>query len=147
MAAKITLLGEQFEVAERVGLMALLRFAHLAKGGMRTDDMEAFAVIYEVLRSVIADGDWPRFESHATLARADVEELLGCVREAIALVTARPTKRPGGSSDGPTTTEMSSPDDSSWLVFSAPSDDTPPILMDPRVQELVPVGRVAGSRR
>ena len=139
--AKITLLGEQFEVADRVGLMALLRFAHLAKKGMNTADMEAFSVIYEVLRSVIADEEWERFEEHATLKRADTQELLGCVKEAIALVTARPTKQPTDYSDGLTSTEMSSQGDSSWQVSFTPEGATSPLLMDPRVQELKPVGR------
>lgn len=140
MMATIELLGETFEVADRVGLMALLRFAHLAKKGLGTGDIEAFAVIYDVLRSVIADKDWERFEEHATLVRADTEELLGCVKKAIALVTARPTKSPTDSSDGQTSTEMSSLDDSSWEVSFSPDAATSPLLTDPRVQELVPVG-------
>lgn len=137
--ATIELLGEEFQVADRVGLMSLLRFAHLAKKGMAANDLGAFSAIYDVLRSVIADEDWDRFEEHATLVRADTEELLGCVREAITLVSARPTKRPSDLSDGPTSTETNSSDDSSWQVSFAPDAVTSPLLMDPRVQELVPV--------
>lgn len=139
MMATIELLGEEFQVADRVGLMSLLRFAHLAKKGMTANDLDAFSAIYDVLRSVIADEDWSRFEEHATLVRADTEELLGCVREAITLVSARPTNRPSGLSDGPTTTETNLSDDSSWQVSFAPDAAMSPILMDPRVQELVPV--------
>jgi hypothetical protein len=106
--ADLVFAGESFAVAERIGLMPLMQFAVLAKGGADTDSMEGLVAIYELLRQCITDQDWPRFEAHATRVRADGDELLEMVRDAVALITARPTSQPSDSSDGPPSTSGSS---------------------------------------
>lgn len=145
MSGSVALLGKEFGVAPKMGLMPLLRFATFAKGGATTNDMEAMASMYSVLRSVIAEDDWDAFEAHATESRADMRDLMEAVKSAIGVMTARPMKSPSGSSSGLSSTEMSSEGDSSWLVYSGrePLTEVQPILMDPRVQELQPIGAAA----
>lgn len=119
----ITLSGKDFRCADKVGLMPLLKFSHASS--LRTDDERAYAAMYSILRDVIYEGDepcgrcagcktvadptardcntadpgdWEKFEEHATKCKADAEELLGVVSQAIKLITARPTELPSSSS-------------------------------------------------
>lgn len=92
-------------MAERVGLMPLMRFAHLASSGVDSEDMEALAAMYDLLEQCIADDDWPRFQRAATKSRADGEMLMAVVQKAIEAIGERPTGQPSDSSDGLTTIE------------------------------------------
>ena len=120
----ITLAGRSFRVAEKVGLMPLLKFSHAA--GLKTTDERAYVAMYQILRDVIrgadpacgrcegckeaageptardcltADGgDWDAFEDWAVECKADADELLDVVSEAVKVITARPTKPASGSS-------------------------------------------------
>lgn len=116
-AAVITFAGKPFRVAEKVGLMPLLKFAHLAKLGVDGDDMEGLVAIYDLLVNVIDPVDWDAFEQHSIEVRASGDDLMEVVTQAIQAITARPTVRPSDSSDGPARTKDSSPDDSSSRVI------------------------------
>lgn len=100
--------GGRFQVAERVGLMPLMRFAKVAKSGVDSDDMAGLAAMYDLLEQCIAPADWQRFQDAADKARADGEELMKVVQTAIELISARPTGRPSDSSDGPQITPQRS---------------------------------------
>lgn len=146
----IELLGKQFEVADRVGLMPLLRFAHLAKRGATTEDVDALVTMYEILQSVIADADWDAFSEHATLQRATNEDILGCIKTAIETISSRPTPSPSGVPDGRRIIETSSSD----VLFSTesstpdyPIESRAPLLRDERVLQLVPLADAAKARR
>ncbi len=130
----ITLAGEDFRVAEKVGLMPLLKFSHAAN--LRTDDDRAYAAMYEILRDVILEaeepcgtcpgckqaapdftardcafadeGDWDKFQDHAVQCKADADELLDVVAQAIKLISARPTESPPSSSAGRQSTSRKS---------------------------------------
>ncbi|GAB3884592.1 hypothetical protein [Terrabacter terrigena] len=115
-AAVLTFQGEAFELAPRLGMMPLLKFAHLAKQDIDSNELDGLVAMYDLLRNVIADDDWQRFEEHATLVRADGDDLMEVVSQAIEAITARPTARPSDSSGGPATTRPSSADDSSSRV-------------------------------
>lgn len=117
MTDTVELAGEEFRVAERVGSMPLMRFAKLAKSGVRESQMEGLVAMYDLLHDCIDESDWDRFMDHATEVRADGKELLGVVRQAIAAVAGRPTRRSSDSSDGPRTIEPSSTGDSSSPVI------------------------------
>ena len=97
----VEFLGEEFAIADKIGLMPLMRFAHAAKSGLDSADMEGMAAMYDMLRQCIADesvyvfqgrqitretagelppeamdqvvvfGGWDAFEAHATRERAD----------------------------------------------------------------------------
>jgi len=135
----VTLAGEDFRVAQKVGLMPLLKFSHAAS--LRTDDEKALAALYEILRDVIYEGDepcgecpgclaagetatardcavadegdWGRFQDHAVECKADGEELLDVVSQAIKIITARPTESPSSSSSGRRPTSRNSTGSSS----------------------------------
>lgn len=106
--------GHEYEVAERVALMPMLRFAHLAKKGADSADMEAMAAMYDLLRAVFTDDAWEQFQQDASDERADAEQLLGLVQKAITVISARPTSRPSDSTPGPQTTTESSTGSSSF---------------------------------
>jgi hypothetical protein len=119
-------MGARFRISDKVGLMPLMKFAHAANSGMDTSDMQALAAIYEMLRDCIYQGngipegedghdagDWARFEEHATVTKADAEDVMPVVQQTIELLTARPTRPPSGSSDGPPRTSGNSTGSSS----------------------------------
>jgi hypothetical protein len=138
-------LGAEFAVADKVGLMPLLRFAHAAKSGLDSADLEGMAAMYDMLRQCISDeavyvfkgepitkaaygdlppealsevatfGGWNEFEAHATKVRAGDEDLMGAVQRVMEMLTQRPTTRPSDSSAGPQSTAPISAEDSSAL--------------------------------
>lgn len=111
----IEFLGERFRLAATIGLMPLMRFAHSAKTGMDSDDMEGMAALYEMIRDCIdttADDDgrseWDRFEAHATASKAEAEDFMEFISSAIEKISARPRQRRGNSSaTSPATSEKS----------------------------------------
>lgn len=132
-ARVITLAGESFRVAEKVGLMPLLKFSHAAD--LSTNDARAYSAMYEILRDVILEaeepcgqcpgcklldkptardctvadeGDWDKFQDHAVACKADADELMDVVEQAIKLIAARPTESPSSSSTGRRTTSRKS---------------------------------------
>ena len=109
--------GETFRLADKIGLMPLMRFAHVSRRGVDSNDMEGLAAIYDLLKQCLADEEWARFEDHATAVRADGDDLLGVVSQAIEAIAERPTKEPSDSSDGPTRMSGSSTDGSSSPVI------------------------------
>lgn len=108
--------GADFVVAESVGLMPLMRFAYLAKSGVDSEGLEGLAAMYSLLQSTIADDEWDRFVDHASKTRADNDDLMAVVNEAIGAISGRPTVRPSVSSGGPSSTNVSSVGDSSSAV-------------------------------
>ena len=116
LARTVEFKGKRFRIAEKVGLMPLMRFAHAASNqdAAAAGDMDALAAIYDMLKDCIYagnglepgedgydGGDWKAFERHATETKADHDELLPVVTQVIEMMTARPTVPPSGSSAGP----------------------------------------------
>ena len=120
--------GERFAIRERVAVMALMRFANVAKAGTDSDDVEGLVAMYELLEHCIAPSDWLRFQEHALATAADDKELMGVVRRTIGVLSARPTSRPSDSSDGPTSTAPTSEDDDSLRVVRRLERDGRPDL-------------------
>ena len=98
--------------------MPLMRFAHVAREGVDSNDMEGLAALYDLLESVIADADWARFQKAAHRTRASGDELFDFVTSAFKALTGRPTREPSDSSDGPPITSSSSTDGSSSPVIA-----------------------------
>ena len=97
----VEFLGKRFAIADKIGLMPLMRFAHASKSGLDSSDLEGMAAMYDMIRQCIADdsvfvfrgqqltraacselppeaqdeveviGGWDEFEAHATRERAD----------------------------------------------------------------------------
>lgn len=114
----VEFMGEKYRIADAVGLMPLMRFAYFARQGIHADDIEGLAAMYDLIRTCLADDEWERFEADAIDKRADEEALLEVVTATIEVLSARPTRRPSGSSDGPSATSPNSTESSS-------SPDTP----------------------
>ena len=141
----VEFLGAEFAIADKVGLMPLLRFAHAAKSGMDSADLEGMAAMYDMLQQCIAVepvylrdgrpvdkpdspqdadglavfGGWSAFEAHATKAKAGDEDLMGVVQRVMTLLSERPTSQPSGYSDGlPSTVPISEADSSSLAVVT-----------------------------
>ena len=108
----VEFLGVRYRMADRIGLMPLLKFAHSASKGMNSEDIEGMAAMYAMIRDCIDPGDFPRFEQAAIDGRAEAEELLKVVSDVIEKLSARPTVRPGDSSAGPPATSESSKESS-----------------------------------
>lgn len=109
----VTFLGVDYRIADRVGLMPLMRFAWVARQGVNGDDMEGLAAIYDMLHDCLHTDDWDRFQNDATTKKAEADDLLQVVAQTIELLTARPTQRPSDSSGGPLSTSPSSTGSSS----------------------------------
>jgi len=123
---KVEFCGAYFRMAESIGLMPLLQFAHAAKQGLDSSDMEGMAALYAVIRDCIdqtrpqkdVDGElvddgpseWDRFQRHAIDQKAGGEELMPVVQRCIEAISARPTRPPGDSSAGRSTTSANSKD-------------------------------------
>lgn len=111
----VTFMGEEFAIADKIGLMPLMRFAKAAQSGLDSADMEGLAAMYDLLEQCIADDEWKRFDNHATKTRANDEELMQVIKDVTAQLSARPTSRPSASSGGPQQTAPTSEEDSSSL--------------------------------
>jgi hypothetical protein len=134
-AETVELLGRHFRIADKIGLMPLLKFSAFAD--VSTNDPRALGAMYALLRDCIhpgspgcgecddckngaeqacADydrGDWGAFEDHAMAVRADADDLFGVISKVMELIAGRPTKRPVSSSPGPRRTSARSTGSSS----------------------------------
>lgn len=132
---KVELLGKQFRIAEKIGLMPLLKFA--SASDMSTDDPRALSAVYSMLRDCIFEGtpgcgecehcktgsetscksydkgDWGEFERHAMETKADADDLLSVITQVMEVISGRPTAPPNGSSPGRRTTRRGSTGNSS----------------------------------
>jgi hypothetical protein len=118
--------GEKFKIGDRIGLMPLLKFAHVSSKGVTSDDMQGLAAMYAMIKDCIAPGEWERFEEHAINSQADEEDLFNVVSKTIEIITARPTRRRSGSSPGSSPTSESSKVSSTQTVARrAPEGLTP----------------------
>lgn len=106
--------GKRYQVANGLAAMPYLKFAHLAHKGMDSADMEAMAAMYNLLRVTFTKDAWAEFEEDATENRASDEDLFKMMQQALELMTARPTKSPSASSDGPQPTTENSTAPSSF---------------------------------
>jgi hypothetical protein len=108
--------GESFAIAERIGLMPLMKFARVARTGADSADLESLAVMLDLLEQCIAPKDWQRFQDVADRERADGDQLFAVVKDVFEVLSERPTSRPSDSSDGPTSTGPSSTDEVSSVL-------------------------------
>lgn len=115
--------GEQLRLADKVGMMPVMRLArvqqrvaHLAEPS-DADVAEVMVAMLDVVEQCLADEEHARFEHLATVHRVgttEIEEFLGRVMMAVA---DRPTSRSSDSSGGPRTIEPTSTAGSSSPVI------------------------------
>lgn len=136
---KVEFLGSDYRMAEKIGLMPLMRFAHVSSKGLDSDDMEGLAAMYTMIQDCIDPADWKRFEADAIEKKAEAEDLFGVVKRVIEILSARPTQRPADSSAGPQPTSVNSKASSSSPVT------TPTLsLVEGVKEELIPVTSLTG---
>ena len=97
---KVSFMGQEFRMAEKIGLMPLLHLAVASKKGVDAGDMAGLVAMYEVLRDCIDQSEWERFETHAVDTKADADDLQKVVGDVVEMLSARPTGSPSGSSAG-----------------------------------------------
>ena len=126
----VELHGRKFRVADRIGLMPLLKYS--ASAQLSTTDPRALGAIYTLLRDCIHPGtpacgegetckagndtmcksydpgDWAEFEEHAMITRADGDDLLDVITKVMEIISGRPTGPPSGSSPGRRSTRAGS---------------------------------------
>lgn len=119
---RVELLGKSFRIADRTGLMPLLKFASAAE--IEIQDPRGLAAMYTLLRDCIyagtpacgecsdceagndtscksyEKGDWGEFEEHAMITKADAEDLMEVVSKVLEIVSGRPTQPRASSSPG-----------------------------------------------
>ena len=112
----ITFHGQEFHLADTMGLMPLMRFAKVARSGVDAQELEGLAAMYDLLEQCIEPDEWDRFVDLATKHRDQGDDLMEVVKETIETMSARPTERSSDSSDGPAPTSQNSTDASSSPV-------------------------------
>lgn len=129
----IEFMGERFRIASKIGLMPLLKFAHVSRKGIDSADIEGLAAMYAMIRDCIdaepsvryeqdartgerkpvyGPSEWDRFEDHANDTKADDTELFEVVTKVIEVISARPTGRRSDSSTGSQATSATSKESS-----------------------------------
>lgn len=104
---RVECMGGHYRIADKIGLMPLMRFAHTSKN-VDEADLAALAAIYDMLHDCIHPDDWDRFERDMTAKKAEAEDMLPIVNQTFELLSARPTRPPIDSSSGPPTTSHTS---------------------------------------
>jgi hypothetical protein len=90
LSEKVTFLDDVYRIADKVGLMPMMKFAHASSSTqLDTGDMEGLAAIYEMLKDCIHPDDWARFERDAITKKAEADDLLPVVRQTVDMLTAR----------------------------------------------------------
>lgn len=103
MTDQVEFCGERFTIADKIGLMPLMRFAKVGKAGVDSDSLEGLVAMYDLLEQCLSPAEWQRFQDTADKHRADADELLAVVTKVFEVLSERPTSRPSDSSDGPST--------------------------------------------
>ena len=119
-SGRVELTGRRFRVAEKIGLMPLLKFA--SASDMSTEDPRALSAVYSMLKDCIYEGrpgcgtcefckgtgetaadetrckaydkgDWADFEQHAIDTKADADELLEVISQVMEIISGRLPRR------------------------------------------------------
>lgn len=89
----VELKGKEFRLAPELGMMAALKFNAMTESDEELD----LDTIYLLLFSLLAEDEFPRFERHAIIKRADPDELVGVITGSLESFSGRPTEEPSGS--------------------------------------------------
>lgn len=123
MTGTVEFWGEQLKLADKVGMMPVMRLARVQQrvaGSSKPSDADAaelMVAMLDVVEQCLADEEWSRFEHLATIHRIGTREIEAFLDTVMLAVADRPTSRSSDSSDGPRTIEPSSTDGSSLPVI------------------------------
>lgn len=105
----LTFYGQTFTVAAAVGAIPLMRFAHAARSGVGSNDLDGLSAMYDMIRDCLAPGEFERFETVAVEHKADGDVIMEVCKAVYEAIAGRPTAAPSSSSAGRRTTTSSSP--------------------------------------
>jgi hypothetical protein len=89
-----------YRMAEKTGLMPLLKFAHVSSKGVDSADLEGMAALYDMIRDSIHEDEWDRFERDATEAKADDKEIFAVVQAVVEVLAQGRTRSRSDSRAG-----------------------------------------------
>jgi hypothetical protein len=92
------LAGEEFRLAQDVGIMPLMEWA--ASSDVDVSSVDGLRAVYYVLQDVVHEDEWARFRKHARDNKVESTELLNFANGALEALAGRPTEESSGSSDG-----------------------------------------------
>jgi hypothetical protein len=93
--------GEQYKIAEKVGIWPIMQFARAAESGIGVGDYRALAALHGFLQDCIDTEDWGRFQNDMIEQKIDsADTLLDMATKVVEKVTSRPTQPLSASSNG-----------------------------------------------
>lgn len=122
-----TFYGVELRARNRIGLMALVQYAHIAKQGVQAEDIDGLDAMYGLIRQCVIPEDWQAFLTVCDEHSPDADTVFGVVKVVIAAAAARPSLRLSDSPPGSTTPSTSSRDDSSSPASDSPAPADGPI--------------------
>jgi hypothetical protein len=117
--ATVEFFGQEFTLRPKVSEYALLKFARAARGGQDAETMEGMASMLDLLEKCIVAEQWATFDRLASDNDASAEDVMAVVQAAFSQSAERPTGRLSDSSDGPTSTPLSSASNVSLAATSS----------------------------
>ena len=123
-----TFYGVEFHARNRIGLMALVQFAHISKQGLQVDDIDALDAMHGLIRQCVIPEDWQSFLAVCDEHSPDADTIFGVVKVVISAAADRPSLRLSDSPPGSTSTSTSTRDDSSSPASGSPTVADGPIL-------------------
>lgn len=92
---------DRFRIDMTVGSMPLLQFAHSAKSGLDSAQMDGLAAVYDLLHDVIHPDDWDKFRARVAEHKLGQTDLMGIVTRVWSAVANRPLDSGSDSESGP----------------------------------------------
>ena len=116
--------GDTFEWFEHTirtnpafGELEIADFMEAAEVISEEDGVRAYSLVKGTLRAMVLEEDFDKFYATAKRERQGVEDLMTLILAVVEVAAGRPTVRPSDSSDGPSTTRLSSAESSSSRVI------------------------------
>lgn len=109
---KVSLLGAEFRMADKVGLAPLIKLAVAGSKGVDSNDPAGLVALHDVISDCIDESEHDRFWRHAIDTKADGDELMAVVKEVVEVLAQGRTGSPSGSSPGRPETSANSKESS-----------------------------------
>lgn len=92
----ITHLGEEYRLADKIGVWPLMQLARAAQEGVASTDMRGLAALHAMFEDIIDAEDFPRFEAHMIASKmTDPMALLETTQEAVVRIQTRQARANG----------------------------------------------------
>jgi hypothetical protein len=87
---KAPIKGKSFAVSDEIAVFPLMEWA-------AADQMSTLAATFRLLKSLVAEDEWPAFSAHVTHENASAEDFGKFINAAMEAISGRPTEAPGHS--------------------------------------------------